>query len=88
MEITVPLAFGVLIESVVFYADQFGNKRNFDWRMIAALAISIVAAAVMQVDIFADYVSAIPYAGSVMTGIVFSRVANATNDAIQRVRGQ
>lgn len=87
-DIIVPAYFGVLVESVVYYAEQFGNKRNFDWRMIAALLISTLAAVVFQVDVFGEYVALVPYVGSVFTGIVFSRVANFSHDVIQRVRGK
>lgn len=88
MEIAMPVTFGVLIESVIYYADQFGNKRNFDWRMIAALLAGVFAAVVFQVDAFGEHTAVVPYVGSVLTGVIFSRVANVTNDVVQRVRGK
>lgn len=84
----IPALFGLFIESVIYYANEFGVKRNFDWRMIAGLIGGIGVAVVFKQDVFGDYTAVVPYVGSVFTGIIFSRVANATNDVIQRVRGK
>lgn len=86
-QIAVPVLFAVLIEAVVFYADQFAVNRNLDWKLISALVISMLACVAFQVDIFAEsgFLSVIPFVGAAFTGIVFARVANFSHNVIQAV---
>lgn len=89
MDIVLPVLFGVLIEAVVFYVDTFAVKKQLDWRLVASLVVGIGAAVVFQQDLFAaEFTAVVPYVGSVFTGIIFSRLANITNDVIGKVRGQ
>jgi 1,4-dihydroxy-2-naphthoate octaprenyltransferase len=89
MEIALPVLFGVLIEAVVFYMDTFAVKKELNWRLVASLVIGISAAVTFQQDLFAaEFTSVVPYVGSVFTGIIFSRLANITNDVVDRVRGE
>lgn len=89
MDIVLPVLFGVLIEAVVFYVDTFAVKKQLDWRLVASLIVGIGAAVVFQQDLFAaEFTAVVPYVGSVFTGIIFSRLANITNDVIGKVRGQ
>lgn len=86
-QIIVPVLFGLLIESVVYYADEFAVKRNLDWRLIAALVTSIGASLVFEIDVFAEdgFVSIVPFIGSAFTGIIFARTANFAHNIIERV---
>lgn len=79
--VVVPALFMLLIESVVFYVDRLAVQGNFDWRLVASLVVSILAAAGFGVDAFAEagFVSSIPFLGAVFTGIVFSRGANVVH---------
>lgn len=89
MDIVLPVLFGVLIEAVVFYVDTFAVKKQLDWRLVASLVVGIGAAVVFQQDLFAaEFTAVVPYVGSVFTGVIFSRLANITNDVIGKVRGQ
>lgn len=89
MEFQLPVLIGLLIEAVVYYVDVLAVKRNFDWRLVAALVAGIAGAVVFGQDVYAaaGLDAMVPFVGSVFTGILFSRVANATHDVIQRVRG-
>lgn len=90
MEFQLPVLIGLLIEAVVYYVDQLAVKRNLDWRLIAALITGIVGAVVFDLDVYAEagLIAVVPLVGSVLTGILFSRVANFSHDVIQRVRGE
>lgn len=83
-----PVLIGLLIEAIVYYVDVMAVKRNLDWRSIAALVAGITGAVVFKQDVYAaaGLDAIVPMVGSVFTGILFSRVANATHDVIQRVR--
>lgn len=89
MEFQLPVLIGLLIEAVVYYVDVLAVKRDFDWRLIAALVAGVAGAVVFKQDVYAaaGLDAAVPFVGSVFTGVLFSRVANATHDVIQRVRG-
>lgn len=85
--ITLPILFAVLIEAVVFYVDTFAVKKKLDWRLIASIVVGIAAAVVFQQDLFAaEFEAIVPYIGSVFTGLIFARLANAANDVIDKVR--
>lgn len=85
-----PILIGLLIEAIVYYVDQLAVKRNLDWRLIVALVAGVVGAVVFGQDVYAaaGLNAIVPFVGSVFTGILFSRMANATHDVIQRVRGE
>jgi hypothetical protein len=76
--LALPVLFAALIEAVVYYVDRLVVQKIWDWRLIASLAIGIVAAAAFGQDWFADagYVAAVPLIGSIFTGILFGRAAN------------
>lgn len=84
-QIVVPVLFAVLIEATVYFVDQLAVNRNLDWRMIAALLVSILACVAFSVDVFAEggFVSVIPFVGSVFTGIIFARMANFANSVFE-----
>ena len=86
MEIALPVLFGILIEAVVFYVDTFAVQKSLDWRLVASLIVGISAAVVFQQDLFTEFVAIVPYVGSVFTGIIFARLANITNDVVDKVR--
>jgi hypothetical protein len=90
MEFQLPILIGLLIEAIVYYTEQLAVKRNFDWRLIAALVAGIAGAVVFEQDVYAaaGLNAVVPFLGSVFTGILFSRVANATHDVIQKVRSK
>lgn len=73
-----PVLFGALIESVVFYVDRLAVQKIWDWRLIASLVIGIAAAVSFGQDVFAEagYTAVIPFVGSVFTGILFGRASN------------
>lgn len=86
--IIVPALIGLFIESVVFYVDTFAVKRDLDWRMIAALVGGIAAAVAFNLDVFTEsgFVTAVPYIGSVFTGVLFARFANLSHNIVERIR--
>ena len=89
MEIQLPVLIGLLIEAAVYYVDMLAVKRDSDWRLIAALVTGVVGAVVFRQDVYsaAGLDAIVPFVGSVFTGVLFSRMANASHDIIQRVRG-
>lgn len=85
----VPVMAGVLIEALVFYAQivqKAIKERALDWRIVAALLGGVSFAVVYQQDLFAEYAALVPFVGSVFTGVIYSRLANLTNDIIGKVR--
>ncbi len=85
--IVIPALIGLFIESVVFYVDTFAVNRVLDWRLIAALVGGVLAAVTFGLDLFTDagFVTAVPFLGSVFTGVVFGRIANTLHNGIEAI---
>lgn len=81
------LFFAIIIEGIVSYVKTFFVDGKIQWQTMVALALGIVVALAYQVDLLASVglTSAIPYIGSVLTGILISRGSNYIFDLIKLV---
>jgi uncharacterized membrane protein (DUF441 family) len=81
------LAF--VVEALVEYSNLIFVNKTINWKQIVALVLGVGVAVLANVDLFAAVgVSFIlPYVGSVLTGILFSRGANFLADFIKKIQG-
>lgn len=81
------LFFAIIIEGIVSYVKTFFVDGKIQWQTMVALALGIVVALAYQVDLLASVglTSAIPYIGSVLTGILISRGSNYIFDLIKLI---
>ena len=78
----------ITLEGLIEYVKLiFGKQIN--WKQVAAIVMGVLLALAAQVDLYSvvgvDFV--IPYIGTVLTGIIFSRGANYTADFIKLIQG-
>ena len=83
----------VVVEGIITYVKEFFVKGKFQWEMLISISIGVVTAAAYQIDVFTmvGMKTAVPYLGSVLTGILISRGSNYAFDfikAIGAVRGK
>lgn len=81
------LFFAIIIEGIVSYVKTFFVDGKIQWQTMVALALGVVVALAYQVDLLASVglTSAIPYIGSVLTGILISRGSNYIFDLIKLI---
>ena len=71
-------AFAILIEGIITYINQFLIQVNFCWQMALSLILGILVAVAYKLDLplYFNLESDIPYVGCVLTGILLSRGSN------------
>jgi len=88
MEISALLFLTTLIEGFTEYVFGFSEKMKPFLKYIA-LALGVGATLVYKVDIlsqFAGLTTTIPYAGSIISGLIIGRGSNYLNDLISLLR--
>ena len=75
----------VLVESMVTYINSFFVVGEPHYQMILSLVFGIFIAVAYKIDLLklADIESDIPYIGSILTGILFSRGSNYVHDILR-----
>ncbi len=74
----------MLIEALITYFNCFFINEFFNWKMIASMVLGVIVAIIYDMD-FTKYFnlkSKIPYVGSIITGILFSRGSNYVYDLL------
>ena len=86
-EISKMLMVCVVLEGIITYINSFFVVGEPHYQMILSLIFGIFIAVVYKIDLLklADIESEIPYIGSVLTGILFSRGSNYVHDILKTV---
>lgn len=77
----------IVVEGIITYVKEFFVKGKFKWEMLISIFIGVLTSAAYQVDVFAmvGMQTAVPYLGSILTGILISRGSNYTFDLIKAI---
>ena len=75
----------ILVESMVTYINSFFVVGEPHYQMVLSLIFGIFIAVAYKIDLLklADIESDIPYIGSILTGILFSRGSNYVHDILR-----
>ena len=84
-EVSKMLMVCVVLEGIITYINNFFVIGEPHYQMILSLIFGIFIAVAYKIDILklANIESEIPYVGSVLTGILFSRGSNYIHDILQ-----
>lgn len=77
----------IFLEGIITYINQFFIKGEFSWQMLASVVLGIGFAAAYRLDLPSalGMQSAIPYIGSILTGILISRGSNYIFDLLKQI---
>ena len=80
------MTFAILIEGIITYTNQFLIQENFCWQMALSLALGILVAVAYKLDLplYFNLKSDIPYIGCVLTGFLLSRGSNYVFDLLTK----
>lgn len=80
----------ILIEAIWENIKMIYDKQKLNINMIGSLVLGIVVCLLAQIDIFpiVGLNMAVPFVGSVFTGIIVSRGANFVNDLFKKLKGE
>lgn len=89
MEISTLITIAVLVEAIWENCKMIWQHDKINVNMLGSLILSIVVCLLTQIDIFAilGIKIIVPFAGSVLTGIIVSRGANFVNDLFTKLKG-
>lgn len=78
----------VTVEALIEYAKLIFQDKVFNWKQLVAVVLGIGLALLAQVDLYAivGVTFILPYVGTVLTGIIFSRGANYVSDFIKLIQ--
>ena len=78
------VTFAILIEAIITYFNEFYVQENICWQLIFSLNLGIVVAAAYKLDLplYFNLKSDIPYIGCVLTGILLPRGSNYIFDLL------
>lgn len=83
-----PIFCGALVvEALVSYVKLIFVDKKIQWQVITAICIGVFVSFSFGLDLFTDFgmVSYIPYVGTVLTGIIFSRGSNYLFDLVGKL---
>jgi hypothetical protein len=77
----------VILEGIITYVKEFFVRGNVKWEMLISIVIGVLVASAYGVDVLAmaGLKTAVPYLGSVLTGVLISRGSNYVFDLIKAV---
>lgn len=77
----------VILEGIITYINDFFVAYEIHYQMVLSLVFGIFMAVAYKVDLLKilNIESEIPYVGSVLTGILFSRGSNYIYDLISKI---
>jgi len=80
----------ILIEAIWENIKMIYDKQKLNINMIGSLILGVVVCLLAQIDIFpiVGLNMAVPFIGSVFTGIIVSRGANFVNDLFKKLKGE
>ena len=80
----------ILIEAIWENIKMIYDKQQLNVNMIGSLVLSVVVCLLAQIDIFpiVGLNMAVPFVGSIFTGIIVSRGANFVNDLFKKLKGE
>ena len=80
----------ILLEAIWENIKMIYDKQKFNISMIGSLILGIIICVVFRIDIFpiVGLNAAIPFIGSIFTGIIVSRGANFVNDLFKKLKGE
>ena len=80
----------ILIEAIWENIKMIYDKQKLNINMIGSLILGVVVCLLAQIDIFpiVGLNMAVPFVGSVFTGIIVSRGANFVNDLFKKLKGE
>lgn len=80
----------ILVEAIWENIKMIYNKKKFNINMIGSLILGIIVCVIFKIDIFpiVGLNAAIPFIGSILTGIIVSRGANFVNDLFKKLKGE
>lgn len=89
MEISTLITVAILVEAIWENCKMIWQHNKLNINMLGSLILSIIVCLLTQVDIFAvlGINLIVPFAGSVLTGIIVSRGANFVNDLFTKLKG-
>lgn len=84
------IVVAILVEAIWENIKMIYDKDKFNISMIGSLVLGIVVCLLAQIDIFpiVGLNMAVPFVGSVFTGIIVSRGANFVNDLFKKLKGE
>ena len=79
----------VIVEGLIAYVNMVIEDKKIHWKVIASAIIGVTVTVCYGIDLFAivKATTAIPYIGSVMTGILISRGSNYIHDLLKKITG-
>lgn len=79
------ISLAVIIEAIITYINQFFVGGKFCYEMLLSIILGIIISAAYEIDIpkCLNLDSRIPYFGSILTGILFSRGSNYIHDILK-----
>ena len=80
----------ILVEAIWENIKIIYDKDKFNISRIGSLVLGIIFCVVFKIDTFPiiGLTAAIPFVGSVFTGIIVSRGANVVNDLVGKLKGE
>lgn len=84
------IVVAILVEAIWENIKMIYDKDKFNISMIGSLVLGIIICVVFGIDIFpiVGLNAAIPFIGSIFTGIIVSRGANFVNDLLKKLKGE
>ena len=84
------IVVAILVEAIWENIKMVYDKQKFNISMIGSLVLGIIICVVFRIDIFpiVGLNAAIPFIGSIFTGIIVSRGANFVSDLLKRLKGE
>jgi hypothetical protein len=81
-------AVAILIEALVEYYNLIVVKRKIVWKQVVTLCTGIIVALLFNADLFTaiGIPIAVPFVGSVLTGVLCSRGSNYISDFVTKLR--
>lgn len=89
MELATILILAITVEALIEYAKLLFVDKAIVWKQVAALLIGVVLSVLAGVDLYGmvGVTFAVPYVGTVLTGIIFSRGSNYLADMVKKMQG-
>ena len=80
----------ILVEAIWENLKMIWEAGKFNINMLGSLILAIIVCLLAQIDIFpiVGLNMAIPFVGSIFTGIIVSRGANFVNDLFKKLKGE
>lgn len=80
----------ILVEAIWENIKMIYDKQKININMIGSLILAIIVCLLAHIDIFpiVGLNMAVPFVGSIFTGIIVSRGANFINDLFKKLKGE